>query len=35
MARLPDLISFAQKHDLKIGTIKDLINYLQPQRLSA
>ena len=25
MARLPDLISFAQKHNLKIGTIADLI----------
>ena len=35
MARLPDLITFATKHDLKIGTIKDLISYLQPQRLSA
>ncbi len=27
MARLPDLISFAQKHRLKIGTISDLIAY--------
>ncbi len=27
MARLPDLIEFAQKHDLKIGTIADLIAY--------
>ncbi len=27
MARLPDLITFAQKHDLKIGTISDLIAY--------
>ncbi|MBH1973967.1 MAG: 3,4-dihydroxy-2-butanone-4-phosphate synthase [Rhodobacteraceae bacterium] len=27
MARLPDLISFAQKHNLKIGTISDLIAY--------
>lgn len=27
MARLPDLIAFAQKHDLKIGTISDLIAY--------
>ena len=27
MARLPDLISFAQKHGLKIGTISDLIAY--------
>ncbi len=25
MARLPDLISFAQKHNLKLGTIADLI----------
>jgi len=25
MARLPDLITFAQKHDLKVGTIADLI----------
>lgn len=27
MARLPDLIPFAQKHGLKIGTIADLIAY--------
>jgi len=27
MARLPDLIGFAEKHDLKIGTISDLIAY--------
>ena len=27
MARLPDLISFAQMHGLKIGTISDLIAY--------
>ena len=27
MARLPDLVEFAQKHDLKIGTISDLITY--------
>jgi 3,4-dihydroxy 2-butanone 4-phosphate synthase/GTP cyclohydrolase II len=27
MARLPDLIPFAQKHGLKIGTIADLIHY--------
>ncbi len=27
MARLPDLIAFAQKHGLKIGTISDLISY--------
>lgn len=27
MARLPDLIEFAQKHQLKIGTIADLIQY--------
>jgi 3,4-dihydroxy 2-butanone 4-phosphate synthase/GTP cyclohydrolase II len=27
MARLPDLISFSQKHNLKIGTISDLIAY--------
>jgi 3,4-dihydroxy 2-butanone 4-phosphate synthase/GTP cyclohydrolase II len=27
MARLDDLISFARKHDLKIGTIRDLIAY--------
>lgn len=27
MARLPDLIAFAQKHGLKIGTISDLIRY--------
>ena len=27
MARLPDLIAFAQRHGLKIGTISDLIRY--------
>jgi 3,4-dihydroxy 2-butanone 4-phosphate synthase/GTP cyclohydrolase II len=27
MARLPDLIEFARLHDLKIGTIADLIHY--------
>ena len=27
MARLPDLIAFAQRHNLKIGTISDLISY--------
>ena len=27
MARLPDLIEFAKKHGLKIGTIADLIHY--------
>lgn len=27
MARLPDLVAFAQKHGLKIGTITDLIAY--------
>ncbi|MFK7745973.1 MAG: 3,4-dihydroxy-2-butanone-4-phosphate synthase [Roseobacter sp.] len=27
MARLPDLVRFAAEHDLKIGTISDLISY--------
>ncbi len=27
MSRLPDLVSFAQRHSLKIGTISDLIAY--------
>ena len=27
MSRLPDLVAFAQKHSLKIGTISDLIAY--------
>ena len=27
MARLPDLLEYAAKHDLKIGTISDLITY--------
>ncbi|HEX5644945.1 MAG TPA: 3,4-dihydroxy-2-butanone-4-phosphate synthase [Erythrobacter sp.] len=27
MARLDDLVAFARKHDLKIGTIRDLIEY--------
>lgn len=36
MARLPDLLEFAAKHDLKVGTIADLINYRsQTERLVA
>jgi 3,4-dihydroxy 2-butanone 4-phosphate synthase/GTP cyclohydrolase II len=27
MARLPDLVAFAQRHGMKIGTISDLISY--------
>ena len=27
MARLPDLVAFCQQHDMKIGTISDLIAY--------
>jgi 3,4-dihydroxy 2-butanone 4-phosphate synthase/GTP cyclohydrolase II len=27
MARMPDLVEFAKKHDLKIATIRDLIEY--------
>jgi 3,4-dihydroxy 2-butanone 4-phosphate synthase/GTP cyclohydrolase II len=27
MARLPDLLRFAEQHDLKVGTIADLIHY--------
>lgn len=27
MARLPDLVAFAQRHGIKIGTISDLISY--------
>jgi 3,4-dihydroxy 2-butanone 4-phosphate synthase/GTP cyclohydrolase II len=27
MARMPDLLAFARKHDLRIGTIADLIKY--------
>ena len=27
MARLPDLVAFAQRHNLRIGTISDLIGY--------
>ncbi len=34
MARMPDLIPFAQRHGLKIGTIEDLIGYrLQHDRI--
>ena len=32
MARLPDLVAFAQRHNLKIGTISDLISYRRPSR---
>ena len=35
MARLPDLVEFARKHDLKIGSIADLVQYLQPRKESA
>ena len=34
MARLPDLIQFAAEHKLKIGTIADLIELSQPQRVA-
>src|SRR6185295_10557450 len=27
MARMPDLVAFAQRHGLKVGTIEDLIGY--------
>ena len=27
MARMPDLIEFSKKHDIKIGTIESLIEY--------
>ena len=27
MARLPDLVAFAQRHNIKVGTIADLISY--------
>ena len=34
MARMPDLVAFAQRHGLKIGTIEDLIGYrLQHDRI--
>ena len=33
MARLPDLISFAQLHGMKIGTIEDLISYRRRNEL--
>ena len=34
MARMPDLVPFAQRHGLKIGTIEDLIGYrLQHDRI--
>jgi 3,4-dihydroxy 2-butanone 4-phosphate synthase/GTP cyclohydrolase II len=34
MARMPDLVAFAQKHNLKIGTIEDLIAFrLQNDRI--
>ncbi len=34
MARIPDLVGFAQRHNLKIGTIEDLIGYrLQHDRV--
>jgi 3,4-dihydroxy 2-butanone 4-phosphate synthase/GTP cyclohydrolase II len=33
MARLPDLLEFAKAHQLKIGTIADLIQYRSQQRV--
>ena len=33
MARLPDLIKFAKKHDLKIATIADLIEYRRKKEI--
>lgn len=35
MARLPDLVVFAQRHNLKIGTISDLISWRRTQENSA
>ena len=32
MARLPDLVAFAQRHNLKLGTIADLIALSPPHR---
>ena len=32
MARLPDLVAFAQRHNLKLGTIADLIAYRRADR---
>ncbi|KAF1075428.1 Riboflavin biosynthesis protein RibBA [Halodesulfovibrio sp. MK-HDV] len=35
MARMPDLVEFAEKHDMKIATIRDLIRYrMRPDELS-
>lgn len=35
MARMPDLVEFAKKHNMKIATIRDLIRYrMQPDQLS-
>jgi 3,4-dihydroxy 2-butanone 4-phosphate synthase/GTP cyclohydrolase II len=35
MARLPDLVVFARRHNLKIGTISDLISWRRTQEKSA
>lgn len=35
MARLPELIAFAQKHGLKIGAIADLVSYRLAQKSEA
>lgn len=35
MARLPDLVQFAKQHDLKIGTIAALVDYLKRRDLAA
>ncbi len=35
MARMPDLLEFAEKHNMKIATIRDLIRYrMKPDQLS-
>jgi len=35
MARMPDLVEFAEKHDMKIATIRDLIRHrMRPDELS-
>jgi 3,4-dihydroxy 2-butanone 4-phosphate synthase/GTP cyclohydrolase II len=28
MARLPEILEFAHNHDLKVGTVSDLIEYI-------
>jgi len=34
MARLPEVVKFAQQHDIPVMSIDDLVNYLQAEQVA-